>query len=150
MFIQTEPTPNPATLKFLPGKAVLGDGTVDYRSKAEAAASPLASRLFEIEGVTGVFLGSDFISVTKGDVEWPHIRAAVCRTVAAQVHGRSWAVKHGCLFHTNGRNSPSLGPALAHLPKFNSALMRVADGKVYIALNNAVTQRGQDMNRISI
>ncbi len=77
MFIQTEPTPNPATLKFVPGKAVLGDDTVDYRSKAEAAASPLAARLFEIEGVTGVFLGSDFISVTKGDAEWPHIRPAI-------------------------------------------------------------------------
>jgi Fe-S cluster biogenesis protein NfuA len=77
MFIQTEPTPNPATLKFLPGKVVLGDGTVDYRSKAEAADSPLASRLFEIDGVTGVFLGSDFISVTKGDAEWPHIRPAI-------------------------------------------------------------------------
>src|SRR5262245_26940116 len=77
MFIQTEPTPNPATLKFIPGKSVLGDDTVDYRSKAEAAASPLAARLFEIEGVTGVFLGSDFISVTKGDTEWPHIRPAI-------------------------------------------------------------------------
>jgi Fe-S cluster biogenesis protein NfuA len=77
MFIQTEPTPNPATLKFIPGKTVLGDGTVDYRSKAEAEGSPLASRLFEIEGVTGVFLGSDFISVTKGDAEWPHIRPAI-------------------------------------------------------------------------
>jgi Fe-S cluster biogenesis protein NfuA len=77
MFIQTEPTPNPATLKFIPGKVVLGDDTVDYRSKAEAAASPLAARLFEIEGVTGVFLGSDFISVTKGDAEWLHIRPAI-------------------------------------------------------------------------
>ncbi len=77
MFIQTEPTPNPATLKFIPGKMVLGDDTVDYRSKAEAAGSPLATRLFEIEGVTGVFLGSDFISVTKGDAEWPHIRPAI-------------------------------------------------------------------------
>jgi Fe-S cluster biogenesis protein NfuA len=77
MFIQTEPTPNPATLKFIPGKMVLGDGTLDYRSKAEAADSPLALRLFEIDGVTGVFLGSDFISVTKGNAEWPHIRPAI-------------------------------------------------------------------------
>jgi hypothetical protein len=77
MFIQTEHTPNPATLKFIPGKTVLGDGTVDYRTKAEAAGSPLASRLFEVDGVTGVFLGSDFISVTKGDAEWPHIRPAI-------------------------------------------------------------------------
>jgi Fe-S cluster biogenesis protein NfuA len=77
MFIQTEPTPNPATLKFIPGKTVLGNDTVDYRSKAEAAGSPLATRLFEIDGVEGVFLGSDFISVTKGDAEWPHIRPAI-------------------------------------------------------------------------
>jgi Fe-S cluster biogenesis protein NfuA len=77
MFIQTEPTPNPATLKFIPGRTVLGGDTVDYRSKAEAAGSPLAARLFEIEGVAGVFLGSDFISVTKGDAEWPHIRPAI-------------------------------------------------------------------------
>jgi Fe-S cluster biogenesis protein NfuA len=77
MFIQTEPTPNPATLKFIPGKVVLGDGTLDYRSKAEATDSPLALRLSEIDGVTGVFLGSDFISVTKGDTEWPHIRPAI-------------------------------------------------------------------------
>jgi Fe-S cluster biogenesis protein NfuA len=78
MFIQTEPTPNPATLKFLPGRTVLGDGTVDYRDKSEATASPLALRLFDVEGVTGVFLGSDFISVTKAENnEWPHIKPAV-------------------------------------------------------------------------
>ncbi|MGH9809119.1 MAG: NifU family protein [Terriglobia bacterium] len=78
MFIQTEPTPNPATLKFIPGKTVLGDGTVDFRDKSEAAASPLAMRLFEVEGVTGVFLGSDFISVTKSDGdEWQHIKPAI-------------------------------------------------------------------------
>ena len=77
MFIQTEHTPNPATLKFMPGKTVLGDGTVDYRSRSEPRCSPLATRLFDVDGVTGVFLGSDFISVTKGDVEWPHIKPAI-------------------------------------------------------------------------
>jgi Thioredoxin-like proteins and domains len=77
MFIQTEPTPNPATLKFIPGRPVLGEGTADYRSPEEAADSPLAQRLFEIEGVTGVFLGADFISVTKGDVEWQHLKPAI-------------------------------------------------------------------------
>ena len=78
MFIQTEPTPNPATLKFIPGKTVLGDGTVDFRDKSEATPSPLAQRLFGVDGVTGVFLGSDFISVTKseGD-EWQHIKPAI-------------------------------------------------------------------------
>jgi Fe-S cluster biogenesis protein NfuA len=78
MFIQTEPTPNPATLKFIPGKSVLGDGTADYRDKDEAESSPLALRLFEIDGVKGVFLGSDFISVTKSEAdEWQHIKPAI-------------------------------------------------------------------------
>ncbi len=77
MFIQTEPTPNPATLKFIPGKPVLGEGTADYRSETEAAHSPLAARLFEIDGIKGVFLGSDFISVTKGDGEWQHLKPAI-------------------------------------------------------------------------
>ena len=78
MFIQTEPTPNPATLKFIPGKTVLGDGTAEFRAMIEAAASPLALRLFDVDGVSGVFLGSDFISVTKGNTdEWQHIKPAI-------------------------------------------------------------------------
>ena len=77
MFIQTEETPNPATLKFIPGRTVLADGTRDFRSPEEAEVSPLASRIFAVEGVTGVFLGQDFITVTKSDTEWPHIRPAV-------------------------------------------------------------------------
>jgi Fe-S cluster biogenesis protein NfuA len=78
MFIQTEPTPNPATLKFIPGKSVLDDGTAEFRGKGEAAASPLALRLFDVDGVTGVFLGSDFISVTKRESdEWQHMKPAI-------------------------------------------------------------------------
>ena len=56
---------------------MLGDGTAEFRAKAEANASPLATRLFGVDGVTGVFLGSDFISVTKGDGEWQHIKPAI-------------------------------------------------------------------------
>jgi Fe-S cluster biogenesis protein NfuA len=77
MFIQTEATPNPSTLKFIPGKSVLADGTADFRDKAEAKGSPLARRLFEIDGVAGVFLGSDFISVTKGGAEWQHLKPMI-------------------------------------------------------------------------
>lgn len=77
MFIQTEATPNPQTLKFLPGKSVLADGTADFRAKDDATSSPLARRLFDIDGVKGVFLGSDFISVTKGDVEWQHLKPMI-------------------------------------------------------------------------
>jgi Fe-S cluster biogenesis protein NfuA len=77
MFIQTEATPNPATLKFIPGRAVLNEGTADFRTSGEATASPLATRLFGISGVDGVFLGADFISVTKGDIEWQHLKPMV-------------------------------------------------------------------------
>ena len=77
MFIQTEATPNPATLKFLPGRTVLGTGTLEMRDKAEAAQSPLAERLFDIEGVGGVFLGSDFITVTKAGADWPQLKPAI-------------------------------------------------------------------------
>ncbi len=77
MFIQTEPTPNPASLKFLPGRAVLGAGTAEYRTTDEAGSSPLAERLFAVPGVTGVFLGGDFVTVTKADGEWAHLKPAV-------------------------------------------------------------------------
>jgi Fe-S cluster biogenesis protein NfuA len=78
MFIQTEPTPNPATLKFLPGRDVMGEGTLEMRDAETAAtSSPLAEKLFGIEGVQGVFFGSDFITVTKGETEWAHMRPAI-------------------------------------------------------------------------
>ena len=71
MFIQTEETPNPATLKFLPGQEVIRVGTADFPSVAAAERSPLARRLFDVPGVVGVFLGADFITVTKAtDTEW--------------------------------------------------------------------------------
>ena len=77
MFIQTEATPNPATLKFLPGKPVLPGGTRDYRTAEEAAESPLAARLFSVNGVAGIFLGQDFITVTRGEAEWQHLKPAI-------------------------------------------------------------------------
>jgi len=78
MFIQTESTPNPATLKFLPGKEVLRDGTADFRDAATASeASPLAARLFSIPGVSGVFFGYDFITVTKDGPDWQHLKPAI-------------------------------------------------------------------------
>ncbi|MEM8587117.1 MAG: NifU family protein [Pseudomonadota bacterium] len=67
MFIQTEQTPNPATLKFLPGRDVLGSGSAYFPTPEDASASPLAQRLFEIDGVTGVFFGADFLTITKDD-----------------------------------------------------------------------------------
>jgi Fe-S cluster biogenesis protein NfuA len=77
MFIQTEATPNPATLKFLPGRPVLEGGTLDIQSKDAAAQSPLALRLFDVANVGGVFFGSDFISVTKTDGDWQQMKPAI-------------------------------------------------------------------------
>jgi len=75
MFIQTEPTPNPATLKFIPGVDVVANGTADFRSATTASTSPMARRLFDLEGVQAVFLGHDFISVTKSDTaDWAALK----------------------------------------------------------------------------
>ncbi|MBN9439951.1 NifU family protein [Bosea sp. (in: a-proteobacteria)] len=77
MFIQTEATPNPATLKFLPGRSVSPGGPVELRDPAQADRSPLAARLFGVKGVSAVFFGSDFITVTKAEGEWPHLKPAI-------------------------------------------------------------------------
>jgi len=78
MFIQTESTPNPATLKFLPGETVIEVGTADFPSAEAGQSSPLAKRIFAVGGVTGVFLGNDFVTVTKtDDTEWDHIKPAI-------------------------------------------------------------------------
>jgi Fe-S cluster biogenesis protein NfuA len=78
MFIQTEATPNPATLKFLPGRDVLPGGTLEITQASDAPCSPLAERLFGVTGVNGVFFGSDFITVTKREgEEWQHLKPAI-------------------------------------------------------------------------
>jgi Fe-S cluster biogenesis protein NfuA len=77
MFIQTEATPNPATLKFLPGRIVAPEHPIDIRTPEEASQSPLAQALFAVEGVGGVFYGSDFIAVTRQSGEWEHLKPAI-------------------------------------------------------------------------
>ena len=78
MFIQTETTPNPATLKFLPGQTVLETGTADFPNADAATTSPLAARIFGSAAVTGVFFGTDFVTVTKADtVQWDHVKPAI-------------------------------------------------------------------------
>lgn len=77
MFIQTEATPNPATLKFIPGRVVVDGGPMEFSSREAAARSPLAEKLFDVPGVTGVFYGSDFITVTKANGEWQQLKPAI-------------------------------------------------------------------------
>jgi Fe-S cluster biogenesis protein NfuA len=102
MFIQTESTPNPATLKFLPGREVLRAGTADFPSEAAASASPLARRIFAAGGVSGVFFGIDFVTVTKDEAEdWAHIKPAILGAIMEHyqsgepvIEGEAGAVEH--------------------------------------------------------
>lgn len=85
MFIETEDTPNPLSMKFMPGRAILGDGALgmDFPSREAAAGSPLAVALFEIEGVDGVFLGADFVTVTRSQrAHWMHVKPAILGAIA--------------------------------------------------------------------
>lgn len=82
MFIQTEATPNPRTLKFLPGRVVLESGTANFTDLKQAEPSPLARRLFTVEGINGVFLGADFISVScEEGQEWPTLKPAILAAI---------------------------------------------------------------------
>lgn len=82
MFIQTEATPNPATLKFIPGRDVYSAGTLEFGNSGAADLSPFAQSLFAINGVKSVFLGPDFISITKnGDMEWHHLKPEILGTI---------------------------------------------------------------------
>ncbi|MEM8935753.1 MAG: NifU family protein [Pseudomonadota bacterium] len=85
MFIQTEDTPNPLSMKFSPGRAVLGEGKMglDFPNAASAGAAPLAQALFAIDGVAGVYLGADFVTATKrDDVDWAHVKPAILGAIA--------------------------------------------------------------------
>jgi len=102
MFIQTESTPNPATLKFLPGQVVLQTGTADFPSSEAGQSSPLARRIFAVDGVTGVFFGPDFVTVTKDEpVDWNHVKPAILGAImehyqsgAPVIEGEDGAVGH--------------------------------------------------------
>ncbi|WDU59212.1 NifU family protein [Pseudemcibacter aquimaris] len=81
MFIQTEQTPNPSTLKFIPGEMVLEQGTMFFESEEDASGSPLALALFKIDGVSAVFLGSDFITVENKEQDWNDLKPAILGTI---------------------------------------------------------------------
>lgn len=105
MFIQTESTPNPATLKFLPGQTVLEVGTADFPSIDTANASPLAQRIFAVGGVTGVFFGSDFVTVTKDDpTDWDHIKPSVLGAIMEHYQSGQSAL--------SGETAPASGHAV--------------------------------------
>jgi Fe-S cluster biogenesis protein NfuA len=109
MFIETEQTPNPATLKFLPGKPVMAGGTAEFTDpEAAGRASPLASRLFGVEGVTGVYLGADFVSVTKAEgQEWHRLKPAVLGAIMEHYLSGDPVVDSAVLAADSGKAGPA-------------------------------------------
>jgi Fe-S cluster biogenesis protein NfuA len=135
MFIQTEPTPNPETLKFLPGVTVLPSGTFDYRGPGEAQASPLAQSLFAIEGVSGVFLGHDFVSVTKGEAEWFQLKPLILGALMAHF-------SQGLPVIINALVEDSETPASAgDRPESQSGGSNEADGEVVAQITELLETR---------
>ncbi len=109
MFIQTESTPNPATLKFLPGQSVIESGTADFLSADAAANSPLARRIFAVQGVEAVFFGHDFVTVTKADdQEWDHIKPAILGAIMEHFQSGEPAIEgtKGGTGHTDHADGP--------------------------------------------
>ena len=111
MFIQTETTPNPATLKFLPGDTVLDSGTADFPTPESGAASPLAARLFAVPGVAGVFLGSDFVTVTKTDAAlWDQIKPSILGAIMEHYQSGDPALATGGTAQAAGGHAAHSGP----------------------------------------
>ena len=96
MFIQTESTPNPATLKFLPGETVMPSGTADFTTADAAANSPLAQRIFAVDGVSAVFFGPEFVTVTKtGETDWNHIKPSILGAIMEHFQSGQPAIDEG-------------------------------------------------------
>ncbi|HVL71203.1 MAG TPA: NifU family protein [Beijerinckiaceae bacterium] len=151
MFIQTEATPNPATLKFLPGRVVMQDGTFDARDAGEAARSPLAERLFAVPGVTGVFFGQDFVSVTKASGEWQHLKPAVLGAIMEHFMSGAPILRDAPQEEANEFYDPADEPTVATIKELLETRIRPAvagdggditfrgykNGVVYLAMKGA-------------
>ena len=137
MFIQTEDTPNPATLKFLPGRAVMDDAPpADFPNADAAKASPLAAALFDIEHVSGVFLGSDFIAVTKSDGEWQHLKPALLNKIMEH-----FVAQRPVMLTQPGAPRDAAGAADSEDDEVVTAIKQILDTRV----RPAVAQDGGDI-----
>lgn len=124
MFIQTETTPNPASLKFLPGRTVMEAGTANFTTPDSAAPSPLAVRLFAIDGVAGVFLGADFISVSKDDTaDWYELKPSIL----------------GAIMEHYSSGHPALADAAA--PAAGDAFGAEEDGEIVAQIKELIEMR---------
>jgi Fe-S cluster biogenesis protein NfuA len=115
MFIQTESTPNPASLKFLPGKEVLAEGSADFANETAAERSPLAKRLFAVPGVSGVFFGSDFITVTKAQGEWAHLKPAILGAIMDHYQSGAPVIAADAALSTHTAESGPVDEEEAHI-----------------------------------
>ena len=139
MFIQTEATPNPATVKFLPGRAVLDDGTADFRdADAARAASDLAGALFDVPGVAGVFFGGDFITITKSGAEWQHMKPAILGTIMEHFLSGRPVMREGVAQHDRDPEEEFYDPADGELV---ATIKELLDTRV----RPAVAQDGGDI-----
>ena len=150
MFIQTEPTPNPATLKFLPDCVVMPAGVAEFKSAEEAKASPLAEALFKIEGIVGVYLGRDFISLTKAETtEWLMLKPAILGIIMDHfTSGRPVMVADVVNAHADSEND---NPIIAHIKDLldtrirpavaqdggDITFLRFEEGVVYLSMRGA-------------
>lgn len=128
MFIQTEATPDPDRLIFLPGREVLAEGTLDVRDPDEAASSPLAERLFAIPGVAGVSLARDSITVTKAGGDWPHLKPAILGAIMEHFMSGAPVMRRDAIVgpEPSGRHGPA-GAEADMLDRIREALRRVID-----------------------
>lgn len=132
MFIQTEPTPNPSTLKFLPGRDVMGRGTADFLTAEGAKSSPLAVRLFAVDGVTSVFLGGDFITVGKGaETDWSVLKPQVLAAI----------MEH----YSSGEPVMAESDAAAHSGEGDSEIVKQIKDLLETRVRPAVAQDGGDI-----
>ncbi|MDX2221462.1 MAG: NifU family protein [Rhodospirillaceae bacterium] len=110
MFIQTEETPNPATLKFLPGRTVMGSGVADFTTPAAAAGSPLAAALFAIDGVTSVFFGAEFVTVTKSaEKSWQALKPMILGAIMDHFTSGAPLLADGAATADNGSDEVNEG-----------------------------------------
>jgi len=126
MFIQTEMTPNPATLKFVPGVAVVERGTAFYESAQEAENSPLARRLFAIDGVSGIFFGSDFIAVTLKDQDWADRKTDVLGAIMAHFTSGEPVISVGSVDIPEVSENPEDAEIIAQIKELLEARVRPA------------------------
>jgi len=126
MFIQTESTPNPATLKFVPGEPVMEKGTAFYESQEDAQNSPLAQRIFAVEGVSGAFFGFDFIAVTLKDQDWDHKKTDVLGAIMEHFSSGDPVISGGDSEISTSEDKPEDADIIAQIKELLEARVRPA------------------------